>query len=126
MQKKVNSDCTESAGFNKVLTYVKDESSKDKSCFFKLKDLFDMYLDRTNGNSDDRKYNKTRFKDSILTSVPTLCEIKAGRDVFLMMKSNLETFFDEAKRLKGTVKLYFFLLKKMPLLCTKNVTFLFF
>ena len=28
--------------------------------------------------------------------------------------------------IKGTVKLYFFLLKKMPLVCTKNVTFLFF
>ena len=27
---------------------------------------------------------------------------------------------------KGTVKLYIFLLKKMPLVCTKNVTFLFF
>ena len=27
---------------------------------------------------------------------------------------------------KGTVKLYFFLLKKMPLVCTRNMTFLFF
>ena len=28
--------------------------------------------------------------------------------------------------MKGTEKLYFLLLKKMPLVCTKNVTFLFF
>ena len=98
LAKNVNSDCTESAAFIKVLTYLKDESSKEKGCYFKLKDLFDMYLDKTNGNSDERKSNKTRFKDSLLAYVPTLCEIKAGRDVFLIMKSNLETFFDESKR----------------------------
>ena len=38
----------------------------------------------------------------------------------------IDLLADMYMRLKGTVKLYFFLLKKMPLVCTKNVTFLFF